>query len=935
MIWLGVALISQLVGQTFALKHYDVSDGLPSMDVYEVMQDSDGFLWFATESGAVRYNGYEFFPTQFGDHLDHSDILGTMEDSQGRIWLRSLGGDASYYHSGEFFFPGNSELCKDLSFSSTILKIFEINDQIYFVSSDNGVHLLKGDSVQKIKTPPLKNACEIPDGILLIGHYGALRIDHLGSQHPFDSIHREKHFATGLFHQSSILLSYGSQITRYNPEMATSAPLFQTSTIQDEVINLTEIDDTTLAVCTRKGIRFFNTSTNLQIGTELTEHAVTSVIQDRKGGLWYTTLGHGIHYNPKPKGRPKRMLKKELPRRVNKLFFDQNAQLWIGSEDNRVVRWDFDEAKVFDLRIDDRTRFDQITSVTEGPDGEIVVLGKLVFSIIRDGKLVRSIYGSGNDLYFGKEGKLWIASVNCYEIKSYGENMVFQGKRPATLRKRTYCLSPYEGSFLAGTESGLYLYDSTEQDFKLIEGTAPFSIADIHLPYILTAGGAILILKQGKAEQVHCNPGLNTKCYSLHSAKDHIYIGTNKGLYRADKSSQSWSIRSFIEGTNVYDLESAGDSLFIGTEEGLLLLDIQANENKLSVPSIFLDSLHVNGNLTTREDISDLSHLESSIRIFFTGLLYERHPTYRYRINKDQWNELNTRELNLKLAPGDYQIEIEALNGNRVRSAPLSFHIHIAEPFWRRSWFILLIILLASTMLGLGLRNYLRKIRKEHHRQRELDLANLKVANIRTRILELEQQALRLQMNPHFLFNSINSIKGLYAQGKVKEAITYIHHFSTFLRVIVNNESPLIPIRTEVEILHHYLNLEKMKFPLVSFKIELGEGIEQDRMQIPFMLVQPFVENAILHGIGPKKAPGTIQVKFQKLGNEMLLIQIIDDGVGLSNRKSTPKKTSMGIKITEERLSMFNSPHPVKVQISNRTDGPGVIVSFQTRFSYE
>ena len=926
---------SILPAQTFALKNIGIADGLPSQDVFESFQDSDCYLWFATESGAVRYNGYDFFQSQFGNHLDHSDILGFMEDSYGRIWFRTLGGDVCYFQNGEYHSSDNDSLCKELSFTCTVLKIFEVGDLLFFISSGNGVHILDGDLILRIPTPPIKNACKISNGVFLIGHSGSLKMDLNGNISPIDSIPRNTHYAAAIHHRRRTFISYGSILTQYLEGQTTLDTVFQTNSGQEEIINLVERDDSTIFICTRQGVSIFNTFTLQVIRSELFGHPVTSVFQDQEHGLWFTTLEKGIYYDPEPGSRPRRMFKEVIPDRVSTIFTDPKGNLWLGSENNKVIYLNAGVPEIFDLRIDAKTRLDHITEIKTGPSGEIVVIGKMVFSIIRDGTIIETVLGSGNDLHFDNEGNLWVAGVNCYQIFNFGKGMKFRGRRPATLRKRTYCLAPYKDQFLAGTESGLYMYHGSDSGFVLIAGTEEYSITDIHLPYILTKAGGVLQLSREKASPIRIEPALRTKCYALHAINDHLFIGTNKGLFRADRNSRSWSVRSIMEGTNVYDIENIGDSLFIGSEKGVLVMNIRDVADQPSIPTLRLDSILVNGNLNSQLGIQNLSHQENSVKICFTGLLYSHHPTYRYRINNEAWSDLKTRELNLKLSPGSYKVEIEAINGTSARSAPLLFQIHIAEPFWRRTWFLMGLTFFLLSVFAIGFWNYLRKIKKEHQRQRELDQANLNVANIRTRILELEQQALRLQMNPHFLFNSINSIKGLYAQGKVKEAITYIHHFSTFLRVIVNNESPLISIRTEVDILYHYLNLEKMKFPLIEFKIELGAGIDPDRMQIPFMLIQPFVENAIIHGIGPKKEKGTIMVQILKAGNDMVEINITDDGIGLSNRKNTPKKTSMGIKITEERLSMFNNSRNTEIKIVNRPDKKGVIVTFQTRYVYE
>lgn len=924
------------VGQSFNLQQFGEVEGLPSLDIYEAIQNSKGYIWLGTESGAVRYNGYDFIPAKLGDKLNHSDVIGIMEDSSGRVWFRTISGQVCYRENDLYYTPENSKLCQQLSFSSMVLKIFEKDGQIIFVSNDHGTKILTEGEIKAFPSKAIKNAFLTPEGVMLIDHYGLILQDLDGNIDTIDHVERHLAFATGLYHNQEYLVSGGRYITSFKAGYTDLDTLFDSGSMENEVINIQALDEQTLVISTRKGAVFIDQKQKRVFREELTGIPVSSVLKDKNGGLWYTTLGQGLFYDQNPDNRPFQLLKTEVPGPAFDLYKDSQSNIWVGCDANKVVVWARDTIYQFQLLTESKGRADRITSIKEDPDGKVIVLGKCVIARISDLKDIEINIGSGNDFIIDQKGILWTGSLKTNRVGKYTREIHSRGdKRRPKLRKRTHCFAHYKNSFLVGTNAGLYFCDQETLDFQLVDDTEDHSIVDISLPYLLTQRGKLLTIDDFSVSNFETHPIMDARSHCLQEVANWFYIGTNKGLFRLNKTNGDLIKESAVGDIKIFDLETRGDSLLIGSEKGLLSMGIRLGDEVLPSPHLFLDSVLVNGRRQNLEQIQNLSYQENAIKICYTGLLFPQSPTYQYRINQEQWIQVNARELNLQLAPGDYTITIQALNGNQTGSDIIEIPLHISQPFWKSWEFFFLIGFSLLTILGAGLYRYLRKIRKGHKEQRESDLAKLKIAHVKNRILELEQQALRLQMNPHFLFNSINSIKGLYAQGKIKEAITYIHHFSNFLRVIVNNEKPLVSIQEEVKILNHYLSLEKMKFPLINFKIELGPDIEPERMQIPFMMIQPFIENSILHGLGPKKDGGTIWVKIYKSSPKMISIEIEDDGMGLSDKKNTPKKTSMGIKITSERLSMFNDPDPIEIKIRNRSDAQGVNVSFQTRFVYE
>lgn len=933
MVVLALLAFSQLPAQSFNVKHLGEEDGLPSIDVYQVSQDSKGYMWICTESGVVRYDGYQCTFVRIGETSEHADVYGVHEDASGRIWFRTISGEMSFWLEGEIHNATNDSLCDQLRMNSEVLQIVEWEGRLYFISRTGGIKELDGKTVTSYESTALKNACGGPEGMLIVEYEADYVMDREGNRTLIDSVLQARYYSACLYHDSAYYVSYRHVLMRYQPGFSKRDTVLIGASGQSEIINLRALNDSILLISTRTGAAYFN-SRSLEIEKqEMIGYIVTSFIPDQNGGFWYSTLKEGLFYDAFIQDAPNRLLAPSNTDRISCIYKDPKGDIWLGGERNTVFQLTKKGVKAYPLHVDGNIRFGRITKIGPGPDGEIYVLGKRVFARFGKESQPEVVKMAGNDFVLDKSGRLWLGSSMCYWEEPLKQTFSFTVTPEVFLGKRTNALALSGDTMLIGTNQGLYTFHEETGNFVQIEELAGYAIAAIELPYILTQRGRIFMLDDsGEISLVSSFP-LAARCYSLLAHEDRIYLGTNKGVYHFYK--ETLYFEGVLGKVKAYDLEVVEDTLLVGSDKGLLALPMRDFKLEFPAPLLYLDSVRVNGELVESSALEHLSFRENAIQVYFTGILYPILPSYQYRINQEPWQPISTRELNLKLAPGNYRIAIQAMSGTDQMSEPLEVIVKIAPPFWQRPLFVLGCILLVSLGLIAGIFAYLRKIRNDHAQQRKLDQAHLKITQDKNRLLELEQQALRLQMNPHFLFNSINSIKGLYAQGKTRDAITYIHHFSNFLRVIVNNEDPLISLQKEVEILEHYLSLEKMKFPQMEFQIKLEDGLEPGRFFIPYMLIQPYAENAILHGLGPKQSKGTIFVRIQREGEGHLRIEVEDDGVGLDHKKTTPNKKSLGMRLTAERLGLFNGTQTPDIRVINNPNGPGVLVSFLTRYVYE
>jgi tetratricopeptide (TPR) repeat protein len=251
-------------------------------------------------------------------------------------------------------------------------------------------------------------------------------------------------------------------------------------------------------------------------------------------------------------------------------------------------------------------------------------------------------------------------------------------------------------------------------------------------------------------------------------------------------------------------------------------------------------------------------------------------------------------------------------NNKKIALAEMNFEYKkkealLAEKSKRQTQFTIFSVLGAILLIGLILVTYNRRLVKRR-------------LTLQKEVAEYEQKALHLQMNPHFVFNCLGSISSFIVQNGTDSALKYLSKFSKLMRLTLEySKGSLIPIDKEIESLQNYLELEQLRFHnKFTFSIESSERVEFN-MGLPPLLIQPFVENAILHGMVPKDGDGHIAVNFD-VENGQLVCTISDDGIGLSQsirlkENSVTAHKSMALEITKKRLEIMESTTSKSAQI--------------------
>jgi Histidine kinase/Y_Y_Y domain/Two component regulator propeller len=406
----------------------------------------------------------------------------------------------------------------------------------------------------------------------------------------------------------------------------------------------------------------------------------------------------------------------------------------------------------------------------------------------------------------------------------------------------------------------------------------------------------------------------------LEDSNGNMWMGTYNGLSMFSKANGTF--RHFDQSDGFINANYLARScfkdkdgmLYFGGDNGVDFFDPLSMGINTIPPDIYLRNITVNNSPVVTglapENITsldfDFEQKIIEIELLALHLTAPLANTYAYRISNisEDWIDLGKRRT-ITLAnpnPGLYNIEVKAANSDGIWSTPkelISITIH--PPYWLSWWFILLSILLA-----LGLLRALYQFRTGQIRKEE----RLK-ADFEKRIAQLELKALRAQMNPHFLFNSLNSIKSLISVGESEKATEYVTRFSQLIRqVLSNSEQPLVRLEEDLEALRLYLAIERLRFQNFEFEINVDEDVNIDFVEVPPLLLQPYVENAIWHGL-MHKTEGDKKINICiKRDRDFLVMQVEDNGIGRDRAshikmRGGSRKGGMGMRLTRDRIKLL------------------------------
>jgi hypothetical protein len=910
----------QLVSQNPGHFIFDTSNGLVSDEVYDVEIANNGLIWITTDRGVQSYDGYQFTNYSKVDGLQDNVNFEIFEDDKGILWFNGLNGKISCYKDGKFYGYDRNDAINEFVqnnrvgwISNMIVKDSSIllageglrYCQLLIINESGNQILTDYDEIElegkKFKYILLK------DWVFSFHTKANTKAKNLTSL--YNNVCETKHNRSIAINRTSILINFGtySKIIKF-----------------DTNIGFVNNDDENIIwVCTQNGLFSIDLKNNFHLSQYFKNFHTTSVTRDTEGNYWVSTIESGIFLVPSFNFTDLKISSSGSLNQKYLSFGVLDHYLLAGGSGGRI--YSIDTNKHVNLIGKSNFGTGQIEKMFDIEGNKLnTILG---FVSIKNGKFdVEKSFFNLNYQVYKKDWRLAIGIkgliISNDKLNSLRRSSEF--KTPITGKVRTIFIG--DNFFLTGSQDGLYLtkgtdFNETEEiyfDGKPIGRVNSIIKDKSGTCFVLTMSNGVYLFQ---SEQLIKLEGID-EVNLINDGVFHqniLWLGTNQGLIKYELNytanvpkivgKNKYTISDGIPSNYINDLYYFNNDMWLATNKGICYFNPNKSDFQPAEVPLFIKYATANDSITLKDDIQ-LTYNQNNIRIGYRGVSMKKHvidPFYRFRLKKNktsaEWKTTNLDEVQFEnLDPGSFTFEINARNymGEWNKNAT-SFNFEIKPHFTDRIWFKLLAIFLVlggliSYFLWILNRNRKRFLIRERLKQTELDAR------------ESELSLLRNQMNPHFIFNSLNSIQNLIFKKDDKKANQYLTTFGSLIRKTLEyTKERKISLTEEIEFTIKYLELELMRFPeKFEYTIDNLDEIDGDKIEVPPLLLQPIVENAIIHAFKGIDNKGKISIQIVNKNNDYFQIKIIDNGIGFANQKAKKDHKSIGLSLIRERLELIN-----------------------------
>lgn len=973
----------------YHIQLFDESHGLRT-DIDRVIKDDHEFIWLMYNDRVQRFDGHQVDEFFIGGALNS-----IFSDQDGKIWLTAR----THVYRFENDNDGFIEVAIDSAGKPTIGNVFQLPGKEVWLLTDLGFYRYDPDQSKfSPVTDDLYNM-ETPVNIRRFSFrvyentFFYSSNDTIWSQDVLtgNKLHFPFKNLFGLYALNKfqlIVSSWKSHTFLLDLQKQTIAGIYPhkfLKPVKDDflVVNsVLNLDTQHHLLATTKGLLEFNSFTG-QIflktlffrGQHVSNAGrIADLHMDNQQNVWACSESSLMTFDPFESGiglirNTERDPAKSFSNQIRGIAADENENLWLASY-NGIIHWDL-QKNIFHPfyaveGATDRMNHPSIRGISY--DGENVIIGQANRGIWLYNPLKkvyrRPAYEPGQaggstrrkleedfiyQLYRLHNGSHVIAARDggyVMEAETYLIRQIdFGGNRESL----NFCYQDRSYQIWLGTSKGLYCLDSNlVYKFEVKEGLGAGAMLCLFQwddnEYILGAQGLfVLRIFNGRIETSTLDHFFDqTNIRSIfRDKKDRLWLGSDEGLFLFDRKSGYIELFDRFDNTqgDIYyqncQYQNSEGMLFMGGTNGINYFQPDKFEVRKDSLHVSLKKVTVNQDDTSyfhRAALLSLSPSQNFIEIEYIAPFYgnPNRLKYKYQLQglsselKSVGNNNTVRFTSLR--PGNYVFKVAAsINSIDWFESEETLPFNIAYPFWQTWWFILCCIVVMGGLILYFVRKRIRVIQEKEKVKR----------NYERRIAEVEMHALRAQMNPHFMFNSLNSINNFILKNDPDNASGYLTKFSRLMRLILDNSrSEWVLLENELKALELYIELEVVRFDHVfEYEIDVAPDVNVGATSVPPMIIQPYVENAIWHGLlHRKKLGGKLSIRLWREADQ-LHINIEDNGVGREEAKrlkskSATKHKSHGMKITAERIEIVNRIYNVnaKVQIEDLAGQNGSVV---------
>jgi ligand-binding sensor domain-containing protein len=969
-IWFGTMDgLNKYDGYSFTKYQFDPFDSssLSQNTIYTIWEDKYGFIWVGTYEGLCRFDRSTEKFTRFkpdpNAKFSDPNITSINEDSDGMIWVGSFtGGLCRFDRQKGIFLPEGFEIMG-------VTCIYKDKAGTLWVGNPTGLHKINltakkagkpaevsfdhyqydSGNPNTLSSNKVRSIFEDHEGIMWLATDKGLnsfdRKTGLFKRYLHDSknIHAKMSNLIKEDQEGNLWIATNKGLNKLSSDRNVFTTYLNNSTdshsLSSDIVISLHIDSAGILYAGSRGGKLDKANLNPKTFglrrrdpnnvNSLSSNAVTSIIEDSSGIIWIGTCGGGLNrwnrrtnefthfrHNLSNPGT----LRSDT---VMALLEDRHGHLWVCNGDV-LSRLNKQTGEFMHYDSKDKNYKEEhkpyILSISKDHDGYLW-LGT----------------GSGIKRFDEKTGGFWHKRYNPADTSGPGDYTAITIF--ADSRDNIWIGYGSRATDKYNKRTGRFIHykhdpkDSTSISASVVNSFVEDSQGNLWLG-TLSGGLCYFDYKTEKFRTFTDKHGLpaNNVYSLLTDNKNNLWLGTSNGLSRFDPIIKTFTNYDYKDGlqSNVFvasDYTSIGKggcfrgndgTLYFGGNNGFNFFDpLQLKANSYIAPIVItqfklFDTL-VKGANELKEIV--LKHNQNYFSFEFSSLSYYNPSKNKYKyklegVDKD-WIYSGSRHYAAytNIDPGTYTFRVKGTNNDGVWNEEGTSILIIINPPWWNTWLFKIVatLFLVASFYGLIRWRMQQKFRLRLERsEKERQLAELSQKGA-----ELEMQALRAQMNPHFIFNSLNSINRFILQNNKAQASEYLTKFSKLVRMILqNSQASLITLESELEALELYLDLEALRFDHhFNYKITVAKDMDVDILKVPPLIIQPYAENAIWHGLMNKEEKGKLDIDISQTSDH-LLFKITDDGIGRKKAvelksKSASTHKSMGMQITASRIEML------------------------------
>lgn len=946
-----------------AHRHFSVEDGLPSMTIYRILQAEDGRIWLGTDHGLSRFNGFQFKNYGPSDGLPGSEVIHMAMDDQDRVWVGTFSGKIAYLKNDRFigheqanWIPNLDGIPRTLAQAKNGDLVVGTKRYAWLFGPSRAPTILTGEGLYRQRFA-LENE---EDPISIVSQNG---IEYQpnpakNSDTPIDSFPGLPANWSAFFYQNVGIVPRAKlyQLERDSSFVATAQEIVRRDCPDCLVVTMAYDNQRNLWLGTKNQGLYHVKRSSQVLGKPLEDGEIITLVCDQQGNMWVGTNGRGL-YMFRESDLDAFLLNQSnglLENHINFIAPNTPGSLLLGYLSGSISQLDIRDMSEAPLpplppQYKRKLKFwhrlngnGTLLGFESGcfflPDnrwqeGELRNLGpptsepspdQSIRFITPISKIQASPYlflneGTIKDLSFVSDS-LWYISTSTH---------LFQCKRNPLSIECTSCLSKrtealiYEARqdriWVSTIDSLLYLENGKVTgglSLQVLGSRVPFLLSDpLAGIWIGTQDNGIFYLREGNLQQIDKNSGLpSNNCTAMRiNSQGEVLVGTDKGLAVISIPNRTNPAPHFVyhdqrtglADNYILDIHQTGDTIWMATRKGLSFWIPNSKANPNTSPVLTIESVSVNGKDTLVQESYQLSYWQNSFSMQFYDPSYQS-DAYQFRcLGQDTtWYNLDAPTIQLPfLAPGHvYELQIRARSAFQDWGSPTTIRLDIREAFFKSTLFF---FLLGAGLLGILGAIFAFRQRNQNRLAREREVFQQQISKLRL-------SALKARMNPHFIFNSLNAIQHLVAEGQDRNTFDFISSFSKLVRLILDNsDKDFISLGDEIELCQLYLKVEsKRLYEDFQFTLHIDSELSVQGLYIPTMIVQPFLENAIWHGLMPKQGDRRLTLSFLSV-EEGFKVVVEDNGIGreaargikASNKDSFPSQATT---IFDQRISLLN-----------------------------